>query len=311
MRVIITGATGFIGSNLARAFLDRGDEVYALVRPGSARLGALPQHPQLSLVYCDLEHVREAVPQIGSGDAFFHMAWGGVNREEIDSPEVQKKNVEDSLECVRAAHALGCRLFMDAGSRVEYGRVEGEMTESLDCHPINQYGKAKWEFYNRALPLCRSLGMDYCHLRFFSVYGYGDHPWSIISTLVRELRRDEKVALSACLHDWNFMYIDDAVRAVILLCRRFLEEPADEPIGMIVNIASRDTRQLKSFVEEIHQIAGGRGQLEYGAFVQAKEGALSVRPDVTRLAELLPGWKENYTFRRGILEMIDKERQEK
>ena len=164
---------------------------------------------------------------------------------------------------------MGCRLFMDAGSRVEYGRAEGLMTESLDCYPINAYGKAKWEFYNRALPLCRELGMDYCHLRFFSVYGYGDHPWSIISTLVRDLRQDKKVALSACLHDWNFMYIDDAVRAVVLLCRRFLEKQGETserenaasgrqepPEGLIVNIASRDTRQLKSFVEEIHQIVG-------------------------------------------------------
>ena len=320
MRVIITGATGFIGSNLARAFLARGDEVYALVRPDSPRLGALPRDPKLFAVACDLAHVREAVPRIGRGDAFFHMAWGGVNREEIDSPEVQKKNVEESLECVRVAHAMGCRLFMDAGSRVEYGRAEGLMTESLDCHPINAYGKAKWEFYNRALPLCRELGMDYCHLRFFSVYGYGDHPWSIISTLVRDLRQDKKVALSACLHDWNFMYIDDAVRAVVLLCRRFLEKQGEiserenaasgrqePPEGLIVNIASRDTRQLKSFVEEIHQIVGGRGELEYGAFVQAKEGALSVRPDVERLSALLAGWEEKYTFRRGILEMIEKE----
>ena len=52
---------------------------------------------------------------------------------------------------------------------------------------------------------------------------------------------------------------------------------------------------------------GGRGELEYGAFVQAKEGALSVRPDVERLSALLAGWEEKYTFRIGILEMIEKE----
>ena len=81
----------------------------------------------------------------------------------------------------------------------------------------------------------------------------------------------------------------------------------EPPEGLIVNIASRDTRQLKSLVEEIHQIVGGRGELEYGDFVQAKEGALSVRPDVERLSALLAGWEEKYTFRRGILEKIKKE----
>lgn len=307
MRVIITGATGFIGSNLVRAFLDRGDEVWALVRQGSPRLGVLPQEAGLSLVYGDLEHVEEAASQIGSGDVFLHMAWGGVNREEIDSPAVQQKNVEASLACVRAAHALGCRLFMDAGSRVEYGRTEGLMEESMDCHPINAYGRAKWEFYNRALPLCRELGMDFCHLRFFSVYGIGDHPWSIISTLVRELPKGGKVSLSACRHDWNFMYIDDAVDAVVRLCGRFLAHPGEALAdgASIVNIASRDTRRLKNFVEELHELAGGRGELEYGTFVQAKEGALSVRPDVERLHALLPGWRERYTFRQGIRAMLE------
>lgn len=76
----------------------------------------------------------------------------------------------------------------------------------------------------------------------------------------------------------------------------------------IVNIAGSDTRPLRSFVEEIHEIAGYRGNLEYGTFVQAKEGALSVRPDITKLRQLTGGrWQEKVTFRRGIEEMIKKE----
>ena len=58
-------------------------------------------------------------------------------------------------------------------------------------------------------------------------------------------------------------------------------------------------------MEEIHEIAGGRGELEYGTFIQAKEGALSVRPDVERLHALLPGWRERYTFRQGIRAMLE------
>lgn len=313
MRIVITGATGFIGSSLARLFLDEGAKVFALVRPGSSHIAALPVHENLEIVSCALDHVMDCVPVIGRADGFFHLAWGGVNRQEIDSPEVQAANVAGSLDCVRAAHSLGCRIFMDAGSRVEYGAVDGMMQEDVQCHPINQYGRAKWEFYQKAAPLCRELGLDYYHLRFFSVYGYGDHPWSIISTLVRDLRLGKTVSLSACLHQWNFMYIDDAVRAVYEIYRRRMEEKTAEGktsanVSTIVNIASRDTRVLRSFVEEIHEIAGFKGQLEYGTFVQAKEGALSIRPDISRMEELTGGWKEAYTFRQGIEAMIEKER---
>lgn len=317
-RIVITGATGFIGSNLARLFLEKGTEVVVLVRPGSVHMEALPSHERLRIVPCALEHVldyvKEHKEEIGPAEGFFHLAWGGVNREEIDSPEVQARNVAASLDCVRAAHLLQCSVFMDAGSRVEYGAVDGQMKEELECHPINQYGKAKLEFYQKAVPLCKTLGMAYCHLRFFSVYGYGDHPWSIISTLVRELRRDHTVSLSACLHQWNFMYIEDAVQAVYELYQRFIGEnawgPEENPEdGIIVNLAGRDTRTLRSFVEEIHEIVGKKGSLEYGTFKQGKEGALSVCPDITRLEALTGGWHEKYSFRQGILEMIEREEQ--
>lgn len=306
--IVITGATGFLGSHLAQWFLEQGDRVYALVRPGSAKLQYLPEHRNLIPVYGTMEEAADCVEEIGHADAWFHFAWGGVNREEIDSPEVQAGNIRGSLACVEAAHRLGCRVFMDAGSRVEYGVIEdgrGVMTEEMECSPVNEYGKAKLEFFRQAVPVCERYGMNFCHLRFFSVYGYGDHPWSIISTLVRELPRGGRVSLSACRHEWNFMYIDDAVEAVGRLYEQMKDKPCKK--GAAVNIASRDTRVLKSFVEEVFELAGKRGTLEFGTFVQAKEGALSIRPDVSRMEAMTGGFRESYTFGRGITEMIKRE----
>ena len=77
MKIVITGATGFIGSNLAKLFLKKGAQVFALVRPGSSHLDVLPKDENLHLVFCDLDHVRDCAGQIGQADAFFHLAWGG------------------------------------------------------------------------------------------------------------------------------------------------------------------------------------------------------------------------------------------
>lgn len=309
-KVVITGATGFIGRNLASLYLEKGALVYALVRPDSSNLERLPRHENLIPVFGDLEHVSDWAEEIGQADAFFHLAWGGVNRQEIDSQKVQKRNVEASLECVKAAARLNCRVFMDAGSRVEYGITkDGVMQEDMECRPVNEYGKAKLSFYKQAAPLCRQYGMTYFHLRFFSVYGPGDHPWSIISTLTRDLPQGKTVSLSACLHRWNFMYIKDAAEAVYQLHQSAKHiKPDAKESGLAVNIASQDTRVLKEFVEEIHELAKGSGKLEYGTFIQAKEGALSVCPDSSRLKSLTNGaWKEQYTFCQGIKETMRKE----
>ena len=302
-KIVMTGATGFIGRHVAGVLLEQGVQVYALVRPDSLHKDLLLDHENLHRIEGPLSSVGACLKAVGPVDGFFHFAWGGVNREEIDSPAVQTKNITDSLACLEAARALGCRIFMDAGSRVEYGIMEdGIMEESRECHPVNEYGKAKLEFYRQAEQLCCQWGMAYYHLRFFSVYGKGDHPWSIVSTLVRELPLGHTVSLSACRHRWNFMEISDAARAVAELYRH-----SDGRDGQrhVVNVASRDTRELRSFVEEIHALCGGRGNLEYGTFVQAKEGALSICPTVERLRELTGGtWAEQVTFAGGIQKML-------
>ena len=199
-----------------------------------------------------------------------------MNRQEIDSPEVQAKNVAGSLDCIRAAKALNCRMFMDAGSRVEYGLTDGFMQEDIECHPVNQYGKAKWEFYQKAVPLCEELGLHYVHLRFFSciwnrrpslVY----HFHSCAGTSSRKQGFFKRMQTSV-----ELMYIDDAVEAVYELYEQ-LPQSADAGVkknglvSTIVNIASKDTRVLKDFVEEIHSIAGGAGELEYGTLSRQKK----------------------------------------
>ncbi len=96
------------------------------MRPDSKNAGNLPDDPGLHVVRCGLSHVADCVEAVGHADGFFHFAWGGVNRQEIDSQSAGRK-CGGLLECVRAALKLGCRVFMDAGSRVEYGTPDCAM----------------------------------------------------------------------------------------------------------------------------------------------------------------------------------------
>ena len=91
---------GFIGSHVAKRFLDEGAEVYCLVRPESQKTDCLPVHEHLHRIPAQMDQAVECVPQIGHADAFLHFAWRGVNRQEIDSPAVQKLNIDGSLRCI-------------------------------------------------------------------------------------------------------------------------------------------------------------------------------------------------------------------
>ena len=338
--VIITGVSGFLGSYTAALFLLNGARVYGLVRPGSEEktgnalrtalhsfdtalgrrvLGAGSEAAGRDIIRTGEEVLRDFHMVPGSlqdmeslsglpdqAELFLHFAWGGVNREEIDDESIHRKNEKLSLSCIRLASGLKVKLFMDAGSRVEYGiKPDGIMKEGMDCDPINAYGRNKLLFYREASTLCSSLGIDYIHLRYFSVYGRGDHPWSIIATLTRELPKGRSVQLSACRHRWNFMEVRDAALAVFELYLKSDQGLLREG-SAIVNIASEDTRVLKAFVEEIYELSGKRGSLSFGSFQQAKEGPLSIVPSVEELKRLTGGhFHECISFSEGIRELLE------
>lgn len=295
-KIILTGATGFIGRYMCKQLLDNQWEIYAVVRPGSSNAKLLPSGKSIHIVEADIENIQKVKKEIDQADVFFHLAWGGVNRGEIDDGTIHMRNAKYSLQCVETAIQLGCKVFMDAGSRTEYGNVSGVMSENLECHPITAYGKAKLLFYEKAKELLKEKNISFYHLRIFSVYGCEDHPWSIISTLTRELAVGNRVSLSACLHQWNFMYIEDAVEAMYGLMMRGMKKQEQ----LIVNIASNDNRPLYEFVHEIHQCTGAKSILEFGSFQQGKEGAVSIIADNHRMLQLLENYKEKHTFREGI-----------
>ena len=193
MRVIITGATGFIGSNLVRAFLARGDEVWALVRPGLAHGWARCRGRRGFLCSgrgpgstCE----EAASPDRERGCLFLHMAWGGVNREEIDSPggAAEKCGGLPGLRpggpCPGLPSVYG--RWIPGGVRPGRG---ADGARAWTAIPSMRTGGPSGSFTTGPCPCAGSWGWISATCGFSASTAIGDHPWSIISTLVRELRQ--------------------------------------------------------------------------------------------------------------------------
>ncbi len=295
MDVIITGGTSFIGRAVIRLLLEQGDRVWAAVRPGSSNRGKLPVHRNLHTVEVGMEEISRLpllLPE-KEWDAFLHMAWDGVGSAGRSDPEIQEKNIRCSMETVRAAAALGCRRFLFSGSQAEYGICRELTDEDHPCRPVSQYGRAKLEFGRRAAAFCRECSMEYVHARIYSVYGPGDHPWSLVNSCLRTFSSGGRMDLGECTQKWNFLYIDDMARAMTEL----LKSPKLE--SGIYNVAGEDTRVLREFVEEMHACCGKKGSYEYGKRPPNAEGPASLLPDVRKLEKAV-GWKPEVPFQEGI-----------
>lgn len=338
MNVVVTGATSFIGAVTVRRLLERGDRVYAVVRPGSSHLGDLeskvPEHAagRLRMIALDLKEIGrigESIRQnpfmpetagsagnggestsagtamiagdTGMADVWIHIGWDGAGSQNRTKRDVQQENVKYALDAVRAAANLGCRRFLFTGSQAEYGVCHQLTAEDTPCCPVSEYGKAKVDFYNQAKNLCKILKMEYIHTRIFSVYGPGDHPWSLVQSCLRTWQQGETMSLGECTQQWNFLYIEDTAAALVCLLT--------EGHAGVYNIASEDTRTLREYIEEMYGLCGSRGNYLYGKRPPNAEGPADLMPDIRKICRET-GWRPKTTFAEGINETLHSMRPE-
>ena len=160
-RIVVTGATSMIGTALIEECIRHDIEVYAIVRAGSSKTKRLPESARIHQIECELEKLEELPAKItGECDTFFHIAWGNTGENRNSSTELQSRNVFYTLKAVRAAHAMGCKRFIGAGSQahrtVRYirrrltVRASSLQTSFLSCFVRN----LEWNGSGREFSVC-------------------------------------------------------------------------------------------------------------------------------------------------------------
>ena len=297
MNIFVTGGTGFLGYNTVLRLLEDGHQVYALVRKQDNILSQI-KNKNLLLKHGSLENL--ACVDLPDIDASVHFAWMGVNRQGVNTPDLQKQNVINTLNLLEFLKTHHCRLLIDAGSRQEYTPVEGIITEDSPCVPITEYGKRKLEAYHTILSKINDE-MKYIHLRIFSVYGYKDHPWSLINTCIEGMLENKPIKLGKCRHFWSFLYIDDFTGIISAIISHINGVKSNE----VYNVASGFVQPLRYFVNTIKIITESDSELQFGTFKENKESVFSLMPDVSKLNTDF-GWYEKVPFEEGIRKLIEK-----
>lgn len=301
MKFVITGATGFIGREVASCLLKKGHYVYCVCRPNSPNVALLPKDDNLSIVYATMTDYYSLGEKISNADILINMAWDGITREGRNYTYVQRDNISYTLQVMEAAKAMGCKVFVETGSQAEYGIVNDIITEDTPCNPFSDYGKAKLALKEAASKHADEIEIKYLHLRIFSVYGENDHPWAMISSCTTKMLKNEDVELSACQQKWNFLYVKDCAKQITLLSEWAYDNM--ESSYEVFNLASEDTRILKSYIEEMYRLTKSTSQLLYGKVIP--KNLVSLNPDITKLKNAI-GFVANYSFAQGYQNVINK-----
>jgi nucleoside-diphosphate-sugar epimerase len=297
-RVLITGASGFVGACLAHTLVAAGHDVHLLLRPESNtwRLAGLQgQYTQQPGDLRDAATVRAAVAACRP-EVIYHLATHGAYPAQRDRATILATNLLGTANLLDSLHGCDYRALVNVGSSSEYGHKDGPMREGERLDPRSYYGVTK----AAATLLCQAeayRGKPVATVRIFSAYGPWEEPARLVPYVMGCCLRGETPKVTAGRQPRDFIYVDD----VLDLLQTAAELPAAQ--GQVLNAGTGRQNTVRDMVETIVSVCGG-------GCISAEFGAETTRADEPRTwvasidhTKALTGWKPRYDLRGGVEQM--------
>lgn len=297
-KAIITGPTGGVGISLIKELIEHDFLVTAVCRPGSNRIGAIPDDERVTVVQCsadELGSLGEKLPHDYS--VFYHFLWDGTFGADRQDLYRQENNIRYTLDAVHLASDLGCEAFVGAGSQSEFGHIEGVMRPDLPCNPDNGYGIAKLAAGRMSRIECQKLGIRHEWCRILSLYGPYDGKNSMVMSTVIKMLNGERQQFTAGDQVWDYIYSKDVARAF-----RLVGEKGKD--GAIYCLGTGKPRLLKEYIFAIRDAVDPSIEVVLGELDYYPNQVMHMEADITSLTEDT-GFAPEYSFEQGIRETVE------
>jgi len=304
MKSLVTGGAGFIGHHLARALVERGDDVVVVDDLSSGSPSRLePVLERITFVEGSIIEPATLDRAMAGVEAVFHeAALASVARSIADPGLTNEVNVAGTIEVLLAAARHRVRRVVFAGSSAVYGTpAQMPCSEDQRAAPTSPYGVSKLagELYLHALG--SSLGLETVALRYFNVYGPGQDPASeyaaVIPKFVTAVTRGERPTIfgdGSISRD--FIYIADVVAANLLAAS------ASSPSGLTCNIATGSATTLLELLAEVGAAAGVKVEPLYGP---PRVGDIRTSVADVETARRMLGFQATVALHDGIATTVD------
>lgn len=208
--VLITGATGFIGSNIAQSLVDKRYKVYATHRKNSSFYRC--RDFKNSLHWINVENIgwKEELSNIKI-DLLIHTAWQGVSALERDDWEIQLSNFNFSKEIFELAKVIQVKKIISLGSQAEYGIYNEKVKEEYTPDPFDAYGAVKLLTLYFLRNFATNAKIDWYWVRVFSVFGTNENKNWLLPSVIQNLLHGSPIELTEGKQKYDYLHSDEFV----------------------------------------------------------------------------------------------------
>lgn len=297
---LITGATGFVGGNVARALVEKNKQVAVLVRDKklSWRLSDIAK--KLAVYTCDLldASLPSVIAEIKPTHIFHFASYGSLPMQDNEEKMIDI-NIRGVNRLINAIKRRQFKLFVNTGSSSEYGIKDKPMREIDMCEPVNTYGITKLS----ASLFCQKVAiretLPIVTFRLFSPYGYYEQKERLIPSIIKNALENSDINISSPSHVRDFIFIEDVVSAYIKAAERI------NKLDTIINIGSGKQYTVRDIVEIISTLTNSKSSVHFNTVpAQARQiepayWQANIEKTKTNLA-----WLPQYTIREGLKKTI-------
>lgn len=243
MKILISGATGFLGKYVLKELSLTGHEVILLVRSRASMIEVNQDYPEFSFYELDYLNGLETFTPDSSFDVFLNLAWG--NLDDFQSSHHLNLELPAQKNLLGWAISAGIKSIVSVGTCLEYSNLQGELNENSPCGSEIPYAMAKNQLREFLREQCSLSRFDLTWVRLFYFYGPGQQDRTLFGQLVNAVRQKHKVfnALSQGFQELDYMHVEDVAKSLvrILLTRQSHGE---------VNICSGQPRTLREIANQ-------------------------------------------------------------
>jgi nucleoside-diphosphate-sugar epimerase len=291
-RVLLTGAGGFIGRHCIAPLLARGYEVHAVGRAprGGETLGATWHTADLLAPGAAAALVEAVKPT-----HLLHLAWYVVPGKLITAPE-NFDWVTASFDLVRRFHEAGGTRVAVCGSGYEYDWSYGYCTEGLTpCVADTVYGACKHALHELVRSYAIGKPLSWAWPRVFFLYGPGEHPNRLVSSVARSLLAGEPAKSSHGRQIRDYMHVQDVADGLVAVL--------DADVSGAVNVSSGQATTIREIVLTLGRLTGHPELVQLGALpARANDVPLVVGANLKAAAI---GWTPKHDLESGLQHTVD------